>query len=81
MNAELFMGIRAENIRFTEGLTTFNVVRNGRDEELQIHLRLPGIHNVRNALAAIAVAGDRLLHSFLPVRGHLEYLPFLVKTH
>ena len=50
--------IRAENIRFKEGLATFSVVRAGRDEALEIQLRLPGLHNVRNALAAIAVAGE-----------------------
>jgi len=50
--------IRAENIRFKEGLATFSVARAGRDEALEIQLRLPGLHNVRNALAAIAVAGE-----------------------
>jgi UDP-N-acetylmuramate--alanine ligase len=50
--------IRAENIRFAENLTTFDVVRAGRDDTLSIRLYLPGMHNVRNALAAIAVAGE-----------------------
>jgi UDP-N-acetylmuramate--alanine ligase len=50
--------IRAENIRFNEGLTTFDVVRNGYEGSVEISLRLPGLHNVRNALAAIAIAGE-----------------------
>jgi UDP-N-acetylmuramate--alanine ligase len=50
--------IRAENITFDQGLTRFTVVRAGREESLDIQLRLPGLHNVRNALAAIAVAGE-----------------------
>jgi len=50
--------IRAENIRFDGGLTTFDVVRKGHEDSLKISLRLPGLHNVRNALAAIAIAGE-----------------------
>ena len=50
--------IRAENIRFNEGLTTFDVVRKGHEGSVEISLRLPGLHNVRNALAAIAIAGE-----------------------
>jgi len=50
--------VRAENIEYSEGTTTFQVMRQGRDEPLDIRLRLPGLHNVQNALAAIAVAGE-----------------------
>jgi len=50
--------VRAENIRFSGGTTTFDVHRNGFDEPLHISLRLPGMHNVRNALATIAVASE-----------------------
>lgn len=50
--------IRAQDIKFEEGLTHFEVVRAGREESLHIKLQLPGLHNVRNALAAIAVAGE-----------------------
>jgi len=50
--------IRAENIAFDRGMTNFDVIRTGRDEPLHISLRLPGLHNVRNALATIAVAGE-----------------------
>lgn len=50
--------IRAEDIEFSEGLTRFRVVRPDKEEPLHISLRLPGLHNVRNALAAIAVAEE-----------------------
>lgn len=50
--------IRAENIEFSEGVTHFRVVRPNKEELLDISLRLPGVHNVRNALAAIAVAEE-----------------------
>jgi UDP-N-acetylmuramate--alanine ligase len=50
--------VRAENVEFSEGLTKFDVVRPGEREPLHISLRLPGMHNVRNALAAIAVADE-----------------------
>jgi UDP-N-acetylmuramate--alanine ligase len=49
--------VRAEDIRYDGGVTRFNVVR--RDAApLAIELKLPGRHNVQNALAAIAVAGE-----------------------
>jgi len=50
--------VRAENITFSGGTTSFDVRRAGRDEPLHISLRLPGMHNVRNALATIAVASE-----------------------
>jgi UDP-N-acetylmuramate--alanine ligase len=50
--------IRATDVQFGEGTTTFRVERQDREESLDICLRLPGMHNVRNALAAIAVAGE-----------------------
>lgn len=50
--------IRAENIEFSEGLSRFRVVRPNEKESLDVSLRLPGLHNVRNALAAIAVAKE-----------------------
>ena len=50
--------IRAENIAFDQGMTTFDVIRREQDEALRISLRLPGMHNVRNALATIAVASE-----------------------
>ena len=50
--------VRAENIEFSASQTQFDVVRAGTDQRMHISLRLPGLHNVRNALAAIAVADE-----------------------
>ncbi|HSG58162.1 MAG TPA: UDP-N-acetylmuramate--L-alanine ligase [Woeseiaceae bacterium] len=50
--------LRAENIEFSAGLTRFDVVRPGDREPLHIALQLPGMHNVRNALAAVAIADE-----------------------
>ena len=50
--------VRAENIEFSEGQTNFDVIRSGDREPLHVALGLPGLHNVRNALAAIAVADE-----------------------
>ena len=50
--------VRASNIEFKHGLSTFDVVRPGERDALRVSLRLPGLHNVRNALAAIAVADE-----------------------
>jgi UDP-N-acetylmuramate--alanine ligase len=50
--------VRASGLR-QEGMQThFTVRRTGSDDELPITLNLPGRHNVLNALAAIAVAGE-----------------------
>ncbi|MDJ0748553.1 MAG: UDP-N-acetylmuramate--L-alanine ligase [Woeseiaceae bacterium] len=61
--------IRAVNVEFSEDMTEFDVVRSGKVEQelgdtqsvhkmLHVKLRLPGMHNVRNSLAAIAVADE-----------------------
>ncbi len=50
--------VRASNIVFTAGATEFDVTRKDKDSALHVKLRLPGLHNVRNALAAIAVADE-----------------------
>ncbi|MDJ0940401.1 MAG: UDP-N-acetylmuramate--L-alanine ligase [Woeseiaceae bacterium] len=50
--------LRAVNIEFDAGLTRFDVMRGDDRPPLGISLRLPGLHNVRNALAAIAVADE-----------------------
>ena len=51
--------IRAENIRAEGGRMVFDAVRvNGTTSRLPIELNLPGLHNVLNALAAIAVATE-----------------------
>jgi len=50
--------VRATNIVFTAATTQFDVTRKDSDLELHVKLQLPGMHNVRNALAAIAVADE-----------------------
>ena len=51
--------IRAENVRADGGRMLFDCVRvNGTTSRLSISLNLPGMHNVLNALAAIAVATE-----------------------
>jgi UDP-N-acetylmuramate--alanine ligase len=50
-------GLRATALERRGGQTRFSVAREGRDP-LAVTLNLPGLHNVRNALAAIAVATE-----------------------
>jgi UDP-N-acetylmuramate--alanine ligase len=50
--------VRAENIEFSEGSTSFDVVRRANRNSLHVSLPLPGLHNVCNALATIAVAEE-----------------------
>jgi UDP-N-acetylmuramate--alanine ligase len=49
--------VRAEGIEHAAGTMRF-VARRERGAPLEVSLNLPGEHNVRNALAAIAVAGE-----------------------
>jgi len=54
--------VRAINIVFSEGRSEFDVIRSGDtgtvSPVMHVSLGLPGMHNVRNALAAIAVADE-----------------------
>ncbi len=50
--------VRAQTVRFSGARSVFSVSRPGHDQRLDITLNMPGIHNVRNALAAVAVAGQ-----------------------
>ena len=50
--------VRATNIEFAHGRSSFDVRRPGDRADLKVSLQLPGLHNVRNALAAIAVADE-----------------------
>jgi UDP-N-acetylmuramate--alanine ligase len=54
--------VRAINVEFSEGRTEFDVVRTGdtmtASTNMHVTMHLPGMHNVRNALAAIAVADE-----------------------
>jgi UDP-N-acetylmuramate--alanine ligase len=50
--------IRAEDVRHEGAQMKFSVLRPGSAPKLDIVLNLPGVHNVLNALAAIAVADE-----------------------
>ena len=51
--------VRAENVVASGGQMRFDCVRvNGSISRFAVTLNLPGMHNVRNALAAIAVASE-----------------------
>lgn len=50
--------VRAVDVMHVDGRCRFDVVRKGDTKRLSIDMPLPGVHNVRNALAAIAVALD-----------------------
>jgi len=50
--------VTAQNITYAGPVTRFDVHRKEHDESLEIKLKLPGLHNVRNALAAVAVASE-----------------------
>ncbi|MCQ9373068.1 UDP-N-acetylmuramate--L-alanine ligase [Methyloversatilis sp. XJ19-13] len=51
--------VRAENVRADGTRMLFDAVRiNGTTTRIPVALNLPGLHNVRNALAAIAVANE-----------------------
>jgi UDP-N-acetylmuramate--alanine ligase len=65
--------VRAENIEFTEQHTHFDVIRPGEREPLRIELHLPGLHNVRNALATIAVADELQISDDAVVKALSEF--------
>ncbi len=65
--------VRAENIRYEAGQTRFDVIRTGDQAPLQISLGLPGLHNVLNALAAIAVADELQVSDEAVVRSLQEF--------
>jgi len=51
--------VRAENVVASDGQMRFDCVRvNGSESRFAVTLNLPGMHNVLNALAAIAVATE-----------------------
>jgi len=65
--------VRAVNIVFTAGTSEFDVVRKGSDDVLHVKLQLPGMHNVRNALAAIAVADELQVGNDALAKALLEF--------
>ena len=62
--------LQAVDIRHRESTVTFLVVREGKDLG-EIRLQIPGVHNVQNALAAIAV-GLQLKVPFEKVKAGIE---------
>jgi len=50
--------IRAVNIRAEDGRMSFTAIRNGVRSAVEITVNMPGMHNVLNALAAVAVAWE-----------------------
>jgi UDP-N-acetylmuramate--alanine ligase len=50
--------VRATDIVRDRGRTRFRVIRRGRPGSLDVTLNLPGLHNVRNALAAVAIGTE-----------------------
>jgi len=66
--------IRAENVRTEGGRMRFDCVRsNGAVTRLPVVLNLPGEHNVRNALAAIAVATEVGAHDTAILKALAEF--------
>ncbi len=62
--------IRADDIRYSEGGTTFKLMQH--NEELgEVHLHVPGDHNIKNALAATCFAVE-LDIPFCHIRDGLE---------
>ncbi len=50
--------LRASGVEYDGLVTRFDLHSSDRDTPLRIELNMPGLHNVRNAMAAIAVARD-----------------------
>ena len=66
--------VRAENIVTDHGQMRFDCVRtNGGVSRLPVTLNLPGVHNVLNALAAIAVASELSAPDAAIVRALAEF--------
>jgi len=62
--------LQAQNIETGADVTTFDVVQGGTVHG-RARLRLPGVHNVQNALAALYVAGPGHDHALAAVIPHL----------
>lgn len=77
------LDVRAVDLQPMRTGTSFQVLRPGRAEPLPVMLNLAGTHNVRNALAAIAVATEldvedeaicRALASFQGIDRRMQYI-------
>ena len=75
--------VRAVDVRRDRTHTSFEVERLGRSAPLSVRLNLAGLHNVRNALAAIAVATElevadaaivRALDGFQGIERRMQWL-------
>lgn len=62
--------VRATNVEYAGFSTQFTIV-NGADERGRVRLSIPGLHNVKNALAAFAV-GDELKIPFKEIQRGIE---------
>lgn len=65
--------VRAINVVFSAATTEFDVVRKDSDDVLHVNLQLPGMHNVRNALAAVAVADELQIGSAAVMKALAEF--------
>jgi UDP-N-acetylmuramate--alanine ligase len=66
--------VRAENVRAENGRMHFDCLRvNGGVARFPVTLNLPGVHNVLNALAAIAVASEVGLSDAVIVKALAEF--------
>ena len=75
--------VRAIDVRRDRTHTSFEVARPGRSAPLAVRLNMAGLHNVRNALAAIAVATEleiadeaivRALDGFQGIERRMQWL-------
>ena len=65
--------IRATNIVFNKSTSEFDVIKKSSEDILHIKLHLPGLHNVRNALAAIAVADELQVSNEVIIKSLREF--------
>tara|TARA_Y100000389_G_scaffold202349_1_gene247363 strand:+ start:1863 stop:3290 length:1428 start_codon:yes stop_codon:yes gene_type:complete len=65
--------VRAINITFNASTSEFDVIKRSSKNILHIKLHLPGMHNVRNALAAIAVADELEVNNNAVVKSLREF--------
>ncbi len=74
LRADSSANFRAENIEAVGGQMRFDCVRvNGSITRLSIVLNIPGMHNVLNALAAIAVATEVGIHDAAIIKALAEF--------
>ena len=73
--------VRAKNIRYTGATTLFDVEAPWCDDDLKVHLNLPGYHNVLNALATIAVAHELAIDDEIILRALKEFQGIARRFH